>query len=175
MKRISVSFVAILMFVFSNMAFGEESKAEFPLGYPWSSWGEVSEEPVGHQEKGLKIDGYAEQGVDWFKLGKTGLIFNTFAGIRGTASGRKSDYYNNRVGPWAGLKFKEIFNFGQDNSGSLYLGVRWEYYHYLGSAPPVRDDNRVVFFLEWGFDGDWKKKNNNHNNNNHNNNVKEGD
>jgi hypothetical protein len=164
MNRMSLSFVVILMFVFCNMAFGEESKVEFPLGYPWSSWGEITETPVGHQEKGLKIDGYVEQGIDWFKLGETDWKFNTFIGIRGTASSRKIDYFNNKVGPLAGLKFKKALDLGGDNSGAICLGARWEYYRYLGSAAPVSNDNRVIFFLEWSFDGDWKKNNNKNNN-----------
>jgi hypothetical protein len=160
MKRIIPFFVVVFTFVFCLAAFGEEPeepKTTFPLGYPWSTWGEISETPVGHQETGFKIDGYAEQGVDWFKLGKTEWTFNTFIGIRGTVSSRKSDYWNNRVGPWAGIKFKEALNIGEGNWGEIDLGVRWEYYHYLGREAPQSDDNRVVFFFEWSFGGNWRK------------------
>lgn len=170
--------VAALLLCFCNMAWCEEQE-EFPLGYPFTSWGEITETPVGRQETGFKVDGYVEQGIDWLKLGKTDWKFNTFVGLRGTASSRPIEYFNNKVGPWAGFKFKRILDFGGDNSGSFYLGVRWEQYHYFGSAPPVikdhhvlpglspRDDNRVTFFFEWGFDGDWKRKNNGNNKENH--------
>jgi hypothetical protein len=165
MKRMLRSFLTWLLVLGSfTLCFGEESgeesKAKFPIGYPWSSWGEITETPVGHQETGLKIDGYAEQGVDWFKLGKMDWIFNSFIGIRGTGSSRKSDYWNNRVGPWAGLKFKKTLDLGGNNSATLSLGTRWEYYRYLPSGAPVRNDHRVTLFLEWAFDGDWKRKNN---------------
>ncbi len=174
MKGLRGALVAILVFAFCNMAIGQEQEEEFPLGYPWSSWGEITETPVGHQETGLKIDGYVEQGIDWFKLGKTDWKFNTFVGLRGTASTRKMDYFDNKVGPWAGLKFKKILELDGESSATLYLGVRWEYYRYLESAPlvshrvilgtPVKDDHRVTFFFEWGFDGDWKKHKNKENN-----------
>ena len=149
----------------------EEVKTEFPLGYPFTSWGEITQTPIGHDETGFKIDGYIEQGVDWFKVFNTDWKFNTFVALRGTAATHQIDYFNNKIGPWAGFKFKKTFDFGNDNSGSLYLGVRWEYYHYLDSGPPekidhhlfftsIRDDNRLTFFLQWSFGGDWKKKSN---------------
>ena len=48
-------FVSVLFSVIVPVAMAYE-----PLAYPWKSWGEISE-----SEYGLKIDGYAEQGVDW--------------------------------------------------------------------------------------------------------------
>jgi len=175
MDRMSVACVAILLFASCNMAWGEEQEKEFPLGYPFMSWGEITETPVAQQEKGFKIDGYVEQGIDWFKLGKTTWKFNTFVALRGTASTRQVDYYNNKAGPWAGLKFKKTLDLGGEKSATFNLGARWEYYRYFGSAPPAitdhhvlpglspKDDNRLTFFFEWGFDGDWKKHSNKEN------------
>jgi hypothetical protein len=119
------------------------------VGYPWSTWGEVSGDLTDSKLKdGLKIDGYAEQGVDWFKVGP--VILDTFVGIRGTASNQSADYWNNKVGPWVGIKAKLPFS-----TGELDFGVRYEYYHYMTDA--YGNVGRAVAFMTWGANGDWRK------------------
>jgi hypothetical protein len=158
MKRM-ILFLSVLLFALCTAAFGEEPKAKLLLGYPWSTWGEISETMVGHTEKGFKLDGYAEQGVDWFKFGNTDLTFNTFVGIRGTVSDRAGDFWNNKVGPWVGFKFRQTLNIGEGHWGEIDFGARWEYYRYLRTEPVLGSniDNRVVLFLQWNLGGDWKK------------------
>ncbi len=165
MNRIIVLFWVVLLFASMAPAFGAEpaanaqgTSATFPLGYPWSSWGELTETPDAHQEKGLKIDGYAEQGIDWVKLGKTGFVLNSFIGIKATASTHGQDYWNNQVGPWAGLSLKHTLSLGENNWGEVALGTRWEYRKYLSSQAPQKNDSRALVFLDWSLGGDWKKQ-----------------
>lgn len=131
--------------------------AETPLGYPWSTWGELSYSFDARQEKGLKLDTYVEQGIDWLKIGNSDFTLNTFVGLRLTASDHSEDYWNNKVGPWVGLKVKHPISI-KDGWGEFSFGLRWEYYSYLTDSKPVSNDSRFVAFLQWGLGGDWKKR-----------------
>lgn len=144
-------FLAIIMFLLIGTAF-----AEMPLGYPWITWGEVTQTFDAKTEKGLKIDGYLEQGIDWFKIGDTPLIFNTFLGLRGVFSDHSEDWWNNKWGPWLGLKVKYPISI-KDGWGLLAVGFRWEYYNFVSDAKPYNNDSRLLGFLQWSFGGDWKK------------------
>jgi hypothetical protein len=144
MKRTVLFVVMVLLLTAGNaLAFDV-------VGYPWSTWGEVSGDLTNSKLKeGFKIDGYIEQGVDWFKVGP--LVIDTFVGLRGTASSQTQDYWNNKVGPWVGAKAKFPLS-----TGEIAVGVRYEYYHYMTDA--YGNEGRAVAFVTWGFNGDWKKK-----------------
>ncbi|MCX6765678.1 MAG: hypothetical protein NT136_01820 [Candidatus Moranbacteria bacterium] len=134
--------------------------AETPMGYPWLTWGEGTQ-TIGNPdtERGFKLDAYFEQGIDWTRIGETDWIFNTFLGLRGTISDHKSDYWNNKVGPWAGIKLKHPLKVSENSWGDMAIGLRGEYYDYFGgSRRSVKNDIRVVGFLQWSLGGDWKKK-----------------
>jgi hypothetical protein len=156
MKRMVSVYGAILLLALCNSAWSGEREKQVPIGYPFSSWGEISQTPVGREETGVKIDGYVEQGIDWFKIGKIDLKVNTFLAFRETVSSRQEDFFNNKIGPWAGIKFKKTLDLGRDTTASFNLGVRWEHYRYLGSIFP-KNENRMTVSMEWGFDGDWKR------------------
>jgi hypothetical protein len=129
--------------------------AETPIGYPWSSWGEVTKS-LGNTniDQGLKFDGYLEQGVDWTKI--SGVTVNTFVGIRGTLSDHSAEYWNNKWGPSIGAKLKlDGKPFTSQSWASTAVGVRYEYLDYIKSG--IGSDNRVIVFLQFGLGGDWKK------------------
>ena len=138
MKMIFVLSAMVLTLMVSGVAF-----AGGPIGYPWSSWGEISQ-----GEEGLKIDGYAEQGIDWTRLGKTGLVLNTFAGLRFTLSDRPEDTWNNKYGPWLGVKLRRPLNLFSD-WGELDIGIRFE----GGESGEMK----TTGFLQWSFGGNLKK------------------
>ena len=125
-----------------------------PIGYPYFSWGEISQ---GWGDKGLEegllVEGYVEQGIDWFE--KNDWVFNTFIGLRFNFSSESEDYWNNRVGPWIGIKASHPF--WSPGWGSVSLGLRGELYEYTTSAGP-NNDSRITAFFQWSFGGDWKKK-----------------
>ncbi|MBP9749513.1 MAG: hypothetical protein KBD21_02185 [Candidatus Pacebacteria bacterium] len=129
--------------------------ADFPMGYPYLSWGELSyAESSQGVEEGLKLDGYFEQGVDLFPLGTWRL--NAFAALRGTVSESSDDYWNNKVGPWVGLKLKYDGTAPGSGWSNLAVGVRMEHYTYFDSVVP--DDTRFLLFAQWGLGGDWRSK-----------------
>jgi len=134
-------------------AFFAEEVSNFPLGYPFSSWGEVRYTSSGDIEEGLVLDAYLEQGVDWWQWNK--LTFNSFVGLRLVQSSDDSDYWNNKFGPWFGVKVKQPFRIFPKAWGEVSLGVRGEYYHYTSSAVDDDNDLLVMFFLQWSFGGDW--------------------
>jgi len=151
--RFLVIMTSCLILLFSSIS----AYAETPIGYPWSTWGELSHSFDARQEKGIKLDTYIEQGIDWLKLGNSDFTLNTFIGLKLTASDQSEDYWNNKIGPWVGFKVKHPISI-KDGWGQFALGLRWEYYSYLTDSKPVGNDSRFVVFLQWGMGGDWKKK-----------------
>jgi hypothetical protein len=127
-----------------------------PIGYPWSTWGELSNSWNGI-ENGFKADFYIEQGVDWFRISGTEWKFNTFIAGRVVQSDNSKDYWNNKIGPWFGFKFKHPVELFSGNWGEISIGARGEYYYFTGSNAPQNDDIRAVVFLQWSFGGDWSK------------------
>ena len=155
MKRFLAGFSAVV-FVVVTVLLGSTALAGSPIGYPWSSWGELTH-TSGGAEEGLKLDGYAEQGIDWIRLGKSDWILNSFVGLRFTASEHQADWWNNKYGPWLGLKLKHPL-LSSPNWGEVSVGVRIEYYDYFTNRPNGPDDElRTVGFFQWSFGGDWKK------------------
>lgn len=151
--KVLVVIVSCFIFIVLSVA----AYAETPIGYPWSTWGELSHSFDARQEKGLKLDTYVEQGIDWLKIGNSDFTLNTFLGLRLTASDHKEDYWNNKIGPWVGFKVKHPISI-KDGWGQFSFGLRGEYYSYLTDSKPVSNDSRFVVFLQWGLGGDWKKK-----------------
>jgi hypothetical protein len=52
--------IAIINSIFFLLVFNGVSYAETPLGYPWSTWGELSHTSDAREEKGLKLDAYRD-------------------------------------------------------------------------------------------------------------------
>ncbi len=136
------------------------SSNNFPLGYPFSSWGELRY-GSGDLESGLILDSYFEQGIDWWRWNN--FTFNTFLGLRLVQSTESQEYWNNKLGPWLGFKIRFPFEIFPSSWGELNLGVRGEYYRYTTSyADQYLDDDQeisAVVFLQWSFGGDWKRIN----------------
>lgn len=148
----------IVLTVFIAMFSIATAGAETPIGYPYTSWGEITQ-TIGNTsiDKGFKLDGYVEQGIDWVKLGD--FTVNTFGGLRGTVSNHGDEYWNNKIGPWIGAKVTTSMKpFASQSWASMALGIRFEYYDYYDRPSPVSHDSRGVVFLQWGLGGDWKKK-----------------
>lgn len=124
-----------------------------PLGYPWSTWGEISNTTGSDLENGLKFDGYLEQGVDLTRAGS--WVLNTFGGLRFTKSDESADWWNNKWGPSVGIKLRRNLDLGEKHWGVTSVGFRVEQYHYNNRAP-VDEDTRYVLFLQWSAGGNWK-------------------
>ena len=154
MKKIVIIFVVMVGFgSFGANANSVLAGDDFPLGYPYSSWGELSY-GWGDVDEGLLLEGYVEQGVDWVQ--KNQWIIDTFIGLRFNASSEQGAYWNNKIGPWIGLKVSHpIWSPGW---GNISLGVRGEFYHYNTSSAPNNNDSRLTAFLQWSFGGDWKTR-----------------
>ena len=134
-----------------------QSLSSFPT-FPWETWGEMSYAPGRNvmSERGAKLDGYAEQGVDWVALGHSKWIVNTFVGLRYTLSDHSDQWWNNKAGLWAGVKLVDRDLSPTKNGwGHVSVGVRGEAYTYFRG--PHESEMRVVGFVKWTFGGDWKK------------------
>lgn len=155
MRKIVLLLMVVFVFSFGLFFVQPALADDFPLAYPFSSWGELRWAD-GDVEEGLVLDSYFEQGVDLWRWDD--FTFNSFLGLRLTQSSEDIDYWNNKVGPWFGVKVKHPFRIFPRAWGQLSMGVRGEYYNYTSS---VVDDNdlRVVFFLQWSFGGDWNNLN----------------
>lgn len=145
--------ILTVLLLLGLLTFPSNSLAEGPIGYPWFTWGELSQ-TWDHTETGIKFDTYLEQGIDWLKIGNTNWIFNSFAGVRLVQSDQ-SDYWNNKIGPWFGIKFKLDFRFPKLNYGQIAIGARGEHYSYTRNSPG--SDLRGLVFIQYSAGGDWKK------------------
>ena len=133
----------------------QDNPEDLPLGYPFSTWGSI-----GHATKdlddGTVLSGYVEQGVDWIAIKKWKL--NSFIGFRFVESDQ-DDYWNNKIGPWIGIKIHRPFKQMPISWGHVALGVRAALYRYTEAT---RDnDHQFVAFLQWSFGGDlrdWSNK-----------------
>jgi len=153
MKRIMFLLIIIIMiFTFSSVQARQSKKEkDFPLGYPFSSWGEIRCQDSDIEES-LIGDGYLEQGVDVFE--SYNWTLTPFIGLRFTQSNDGDHYWNNKVGPWFGVKAKRPFEFFPGSWGEISIGIRGEYYYYTSNE---RDNDFVAaIFLQWSFGGDWK-------------------
>lgn len=152
MKTIAIVSTCLFLLLFSAV-----SHAETPIGYPWITWGTLSHAFDARAEKGLKLDTYLEQGVDWLKVGNSAFVLNTYLGLSLTASDHSQDYWNNKIGPRVGVKLKHPISI-KDGWGQFAFGAQWEYNVYTTDSKPVNNDSRFIVFLNWGMGGDWKKK-----------------
>ena len=130
---------------------GSEANADI-LGYPWSTWGDVSYSPGGATDKGAIATVSAEQGIDWLHLGESGWVFNTCAGIGLSTSDHAEEYWNNKAKPAVGAKIKKSFDSGVE----VNLGLRGEYADYFNNRGA--DELRGVAFIQWSASGNWKNK-----------------
>ncbi len=152
MRRVTIISICFFLLVFTSV-----SHAETPIGYPWITYGSLSYAFDARAEKGLKLDTYLEQGVDWLKVGNSDFILNTYLGLNITASEHSEDYWNNKIGPRLGVKLKHPISI-KDGWGQFAFGVQWEYNSYFGDSKPFSNDSRFVAYFQWGLGGDWKKK-----------------
>jgi len=152
--------LTVLVVLMAVLIFSYQARAEI-LGYPWSTWGELSYSPSNDVEQGVKLDMYVEQGIDWTKIGNTDWVFNNFAGVGLTASDHASDFWNNKVRPTLGLKFKHPVKTSLNNWGEIDIGIRGEYYGYFDNKEfdsLNRSGWRAVAFFQWSIGGDWKNR-----------------
>lgn len=126
------------------------------IGFPWSTWGELSYASGGNVDKGVIFDMYGEQGVDWLKLGASEWVLNTFAGIQLSASDHQSEFWNNKAKPSLGVKVKRTIESDLIGWGDVALGVRGEYMEYFHNS--ANDSWRAVGYVQWSAGGDWKNK-----------------
>ena len=147
--------LAVLVVLMAVSIFSYEARAEI-LGYPWSTWGELSYSPSNDIERGAILDMYVEQGIDWTKLGSTDWVLNNFVGFGLAISDHKDDFWNNRVRPVIGIKIKHPIETSLNNWGELAIGIRGEYFGYFHES----NENAVrgVAFLQWSMGGDWKNR-----------------
>ena len=148
-------YLAVLTVLIAILIFNYRANAEV-LGYPWGTWGEISYSPSCDIEKGVKLDAYVEQGIDWTKLGSSDWILNNFIGFGLVVSDHKSDFWNNRARPVIGLKIKHPVKTSLNNWGELAIGIRGEYFGYFNKSD--QNDVRGVAFLLWSISGDWKNR-----------------
>ena len=127
----------------------QRAEAWEPVGFPYQTWGEAS---YGELE-GMKMDTYIEQGIDWFRLGNSRAVLNTFGGVRLTLSDRSEDTWNNKGGPVLGIKLKYDIMTATGHWNQLTLGARAEYVSYFTTH---RNTLHGLIFLQWGFGGNWK-------------------
>lgn len=149
-----VGLIGLLVSVFMFFVFVGKGEAEVPVGYPWITWGEVTQS-IGDTniDKGFVLDSYAEQGIDWITFGKCTL--DTFVGIKVKVSDNSNDYWNNYWGQSIGVKVVLSDKLFKKNSwSSLAFGVRYENRDYFKDG--YKRDDRVVAFLQWGLGGNWK-------------------
>ncbi len=152
MKKAVVGAVLALVFIFG---INQASAAYEPIGYPYMSWGELSY-PKGGNERGLKLDTYFEQGVNWFRVKKSAWIFSTFGALHLTLSRDPSAYWNNKIGPSAGFGFRRSFQLLPGSYQQLFIGVRGEDSRYFDAAVP--EEWRGLVFVKWSAGGDWKRR-----------------
>lgn len=149
-----IVFATFLIILFVTIIPFSANAADTPLGYPWSSWGEISESRGG-REHGFKLDGYTEQGVDWFRINNSKWILNTFGGIRVTVSDETSDFWNNKAGILAGIKIKRPVKLFSGVFGEIAIGVRGEQNQYFSG---LENETRGIVFFQWWVGGNWKRQ-----------------
>ena len=134
------------------------TRTDAALGYPWETCGEISYSPeLALSEKGIKLDGYFQQGIDWFRLGDTKWIADTFAGLRFTESDHADEWWNNKVGLWTGVQMvNRDISPTQQGWGIGSFGVRGEFYTF--NAGRHENEMRAVVFGKWTFGGNWKRQ-----------------
>ncbi|GMQ94912.1 MAG: hypothetical protein BMS9Abin13_022 [Patescibacteria group bacterium] len=150
-----IAFIALycisLVAIAGETDFGKKSG---PLAYPWNMWTETTYDFHGKRREGLKFDGYVEQGVDWRRFGSWTL--NTFVGARFTLSDRRDQYWNNKYGPWFGVKIRRNVSLSDGSWGVMSIGIRSEHYRYRGNGS-LESDNRGVVYIQWSAGGNLKK------------------
>lgn len=132
-----------------------------PLGYPWETYGEAT--IANGVERGFKLDGWVEQGIDWLGFGRGNKwVLNTFVQPHLILSDNQSQWWNNKTSVYVGVKvLNRDINLGSRQQwGKLTFGIRGEFNYYLdgGAGRNSRDDMRGVVFMQWTAGGDLKKR-----------------
>jgi hypothetical protein len=120
--------------------------------HPYMSWGELrwSDDDI---KEGLVLDAYAEQGIDLAAW--KDWTFGAFAGLRLVQSSEADDFWNNKIGPRAGVRARYAFTPLPGFWGSADFGARVDYEIY--SSSDHSDGYAFVPFAQWSTGGDWKK------------------
>ena len=148
-------FAIVLVVLTGVLIFTYQARADI-LGYPWSTWGELSFSPSNDIERGVKLDMYVEQGIDWAKLASSDWVLNNFIGFGLVVSDHSGEFWNNRARPAIGMKIKHPLKTSINNWGELAIGIRGEYFGYFHE--PDESALRGVAFLQWSVGGDWKNR-----------------
>lgn len=133
------------------------SNASAEVAFPWQTYGEAT--VADGVEKGVKLDGWFEQGIETGFSGKWRI--NTFVQPHLTLSDNQNQWWNNKASVHVGVKLLRDINLGSKADwGKLSFGVRGEFNHFLDgrSGADGRDETRAVGFMQWSLGGNWKKK-----------------
>ena len=149
-KTIFTTFICLLIMAF---VFISPASAFGPIGYPYSSWGQISFVDGAEPDEDFAVGAYVEQGIDWVKFNNTWTL-NTFAGLGINWNSIEDHYWDNKTIPTVGVKISHPLNLGQ--WGVIGFGIKEEFYKYFSSSK-TDDQSRTVVFVEWSFGGDWKK------------------
>lgn len=151
-KTRSVVILAVLWILFPVPV---KANAFSPLGLPWESYGEIKAVPDGI-DRGIHLDGWVEQGIDWMRLGNSKWILNTFVQPHLTLSDNQNQWWNNKGSLWVGVKLidRDLAIGPSGIWGKTSFGIRGELNRFLNG----RDETQLVVFIQWSFGGDWMKK-----------------
>lgn len=133
-----------------------------PLGYPGSTWGNLSRDLAGLEGNGTM--GNVRQGVDWAKL-PAGVTFNTYAAYNWRLRSELRPFYN-ASGPGLGFNFSRgPLDFGMDFSWIRYPELdrdtrdfslyglwyrRWDLSNWTGKPSWGKHSALAVPFSTWG-------------------------
>ena len=131
--------------------FAAAVEARIPLSMPGSTWGGIrfpsSQELL--EKRNLILEGAVEQGVDWFKVARHGIL-NTFGRVEFKMDRERFDYYN-KIQLEAGIKLKfPVAQVGMVEIGSKYAFDR--------RRITDRTERGTVVFLNWWGAWDLRRK-----------------
>jgi hypothetical protein len=121
----------------------------FPIGYPYSFWGEVYND--GHK---TVAQSYFEQGAEIFRVADDKLVGTAFVGLGLNKSSVPENSWENQIVPAVGFKLSYPFQISSGGWGTVSVGVRHKWYDYFGHT--AEDHQVTEVFMGIGFGGDWK-------------------
>jgi hypothetical protein len=151
MKLRRVGLAALFLTVALTPAAGGARAADFPLGYPGSTWGSLRYPNAAPEEEreNLLAEGALEQGVDWAEVGPR-MFLNTFASLRYSVDSEKLDF-NNKLEPGVGVKLRLLLG----DWAQAEVGVKYVVEYRFESD---RRGDTAIIFLNWGGWWDLKRR-----------------